>query len=192
MRRCGDSLFFEVPPLASDALLTTLHPLFENVLQIVDHFEISCLEAPFSRLEKHINRMGRILCSAWKIWIGGTPLEHPPYSPDLDQCVSWAFPTMKMLLRSKKFRSDQRPAARFREVDGALLEVHRLPREVLWKRDRHRTSTKFRLRVNPRNFQTASINVKIVTVTTVSSHMSQLSIWAHDFGIHYMNLCSKF
>jgi hypothetical protein len=45
--RCGDGLFFEVPPLASDALLTTLHPLLENVLQTVNHFEISCLEAPF-------------------------------------------------------------------------------------------------------------------------------------------------
>jgi hypothetical protein len=33
--RCGDGLFFEVPPLASDALLTTLHPLLENVLQTV-------------------------------------------------------------------------------------------------------------------------------------------------------------
>jgi hypothetical protein len=31
--RCGDGLFFEVPPLASDALLTTLHPLLENMLQ---------------------------------------------------------------------------------------------------------------------------------------------------------------
>jgi hypothetical protein len=31
--RCGDSLFFKVPPLASDALLTTLHPLLKNVLQ---------------------------------------------------------------------------------------------------------------------------------------------------------------
>jgi hypothetical protein len=30
--RCDDGLFFEVPPLASDALLTTLHPLLENVL----------------------------------------------------------------------------------------------------------------------------------------------------------------
>jgi hypothetical protein len=38
---CGDGLFFKVPPLASDALLTTLHPLLENVLQTVDHFEIS-------------------------------------------------------------------------------------------------------------------------------------------------------
>jgi hypothetical protein len=46
------SLFFEVPPLASDALLTTLHPLLENTLQTVDHFEISCLGAPFSWLEK--------------------------------------------------------------------------------------------------------------------------------------------
>jgi hypothetical protein len=33
--RCSDGLIFEVPPLASDALLTTLHPLLENVLQTV-------------------------------------------------------------------------------------------------------------------------------------------------------------
>jgi hypothetical protein len=68
--RCGDGLFIEVPPLESDALLTNLHPLFENVLQTVDHFEISSLEAPFSWLENLKNRMGRdlnrILCSAWK------------------------------------------------------------------------------------------------------------------------------
>jgi hypothetical protein len=31
-----------------DALLTTLHPLLENVLQTVHHFEISCFGAPFS------------------------------------------------------------------------------------------------------------------------------------------------
>jgi hypothetical protein len=55
--RCGDGLFFEVPPLASDALLTTL----ENVLQTVDHFEICYLGAPFSWLEKPRNRMGRDL-----------------------------------------------------------------------------------------------------------------------------------
>jgi hypothetical protein len=30
--RCGDGLFSEVPSLANDALLTTLHPLLENVL----------------------------------------------------------------------------------------------------------------------------------------------------------------
>jgi hypothetical protein len=33
--------FWKCLPLASDALLTMLHPLFENVLQTVDHFEIS-------------------------------------------------------------------------------------------------------------------------------------------------------
>jgi len=32
---CGDSLFFKVPPLASDALLTILHPLLKNMLQTV-------------------------------------------------------------------------------------------------------------------------------------------------------------
>jgi hypothetical protein len=57
--RCSDGLFFEVPPLASDALLTTLHSLLKNVLQTVDHFEISCLGAPLSWLEKPRNRMGR-------------------------------------------------------------------------------------------------------------------------------------
>jgi hypothetical protein len=59
--RCGDGLFFEVPPLASDALLTTLHPHLENVLQTFDHFEISWLGAPFSWLEESRNRMGRDL-----------------------------------------------------------------------------------------------------------------------------------
>jgi hypothetical protein len=63
--RCGDGLFFEVTPLASDALLTTLHPILENVLQTVDHFEISYLRAPSSWLEKPRNRMGRDLdCTA--------------------------------------------------------------------------------------------------------------------------------
>jgi hypothetical protein len=42
---------------------------------------------------------------------------------------------------------DERSAARFQEVGGALYEVHRLPREVLRKRDCHRTSIKFRLGV---------------------------------------------
>jgi hypothetical protein len=61
-----------------------------------------------------------ILCSAWKMWIGGTPSEHPPYSPDLAPRDFWALPTMKRELRGKKFRNDQRSAARFREVGGAL------------------------------------------------------------------------
>jgi hypothetical protein len=65
MCRCGDGLFFEARPLTTDALLTTLHPLLENVLQTVDHFDISCLGAPFSWLEKPRNLMGRdLVCMA--------------------------------------------------------------------------------------------------------------------------------
>jgi hypothetical protein len=64
---CGGAvtLFFEVPPLGSDELLTTLHPLLENVLQTVCRklqedsgtggFDFG---APFSWLEKPRNRMG--------------------------------------------------------------------------------------------------------------------------------------
>jgi hypothetical protein len=57
--RCGDGLFFQVPPLASDALLIKLHPFLENVLQTVD------LGAPFSWLEKSRNLMGRDLNSVF-------------------------------------------------------------------------------------------------------------------------------
>jgi hypothetical protein len=42
------------------------------------------------------------------------------FNSDLAPCDLWAFPTMKRELRGKKFRSDQRSAARFREVGGAL------------------------------------------------------------------------
>jgi hypothetical protein len=34
---CDDGLFFQVTPLASDSILTTLHPLLDNVLQIDCH-----------------------------------------------------------------------------------------------------------------------------------------------------------
>jgi hypothetical protein len=39
----------------------------------------------------------------------------------------------------------KRSAARFREVGGALSEMHGLPRDILQKWNRHRTPTKFRL-----------------------------------------------
>jgi hypothetical protein len=42
------------------------------------------------------------------------------FNSDLAPCDFWAFPTMKRELRGKKFRSDQRSAARFLEVGGAL------------------------------------------------------------------------
>jgi hypothetical protein len=56
--RCGDGLSFEVPPLASNELLAVLHQLLENMLQTIDLFKISCLEDPFSSLEKPRNSMG--------------------------------------------------------------------------------------------------------------------------------------
>jgi hypothetical protein len=59
--RCGNGLFFEVLPLASDALLITLYPFIINVLQTVDYFEMSGLGAPFSWLEEPRSRMERDL-----------------------------------------------------------------------------------------------------------------------------------
>jgi hypothetical protein len=67
---CGDGLVFEVLLLASDALLTTLHTLLENMLQTIEPFEISCLGAHFSWLEKPRNRMGQDLNCVVNILMG--------------------------------------------------------------------------------------------------------------------------
>jgi hypothetical protein len=129
--RCGDGLFFfEVPPLASDALLTTLHPLLENVLQTVCRklqdsgtggFDLG---VPFSWLEKPRNRMRRELGCMADVLMGfhRSTFSKPntEFDSDLALCDFWAFPTMKRELRCKKFRSNQLSAARFREVGGAL------------------------------------------------------------------------
>jgi hypothetical protein len=56
--------FFEVHPLASDALLTTLNSLLENVLQTVDHFEISFHELPFHGWKSPQIAWGEI----WTVW----------------------------------------------------------------------------------------------------------------------------
>jgi hypothetical protein len=105
--RCGDGLFFEVPPLASGALLTTLHPLLENVLQTVDHFEIFCLGAPFSWLEKPRNRMGPDLDCMADVLMGfhRSTFSKPntEFNSCLVTCDFWAFPTMKRELRARNF-----------------------------------------------------------------------------------------
>jgi hypothetical protein len=94
------------------------------VLQTIDHFEISCLEAPFSWLEKPRNRMGWDLGCMADVLMGfhRSTFSKPntEFNSDLPPCDFWTFPTLKREFRSKKFRSDRRSAARFREVGGAL------------------------------------------------------------------------
>jgi hypothetical protein len=62
--RCGDGLFFEVSPLASDALLTTLHPLLENVLQTVITSKFLASELPFHDWKSPEIAWGEI----WTAW----------------------------------------------------------------------------------------------------------------------------
>jgi hypothetical protein len=114
---CGDDLFFEVPPLASETLLKMLHPLLENMLQTVDDFKISCLGAPFSWLEKLINCMGKDLDYVADVLMGfhQSTFSKPntKFNSDLTPCNFWALPTMKRELQGKKFRSVQWSAACF-------------------------------------------------------------------------------
>jgi hypothetical protein len=136
--RCGDGLLFEVPPLASNALPTTLHSLLENVQQTV------CLKlqedsgaggfdfgAPFSWLEKPINRMKRDPNSMEDVLMGF-------------HRSRWLHP---LPLFNRATLTLHKGCSAILKRVGALQEVQRLPREVLRKRDRHRISTKFRLGV---------------------------------------------
>jgi hypothetical protein len=113
----SDSLFFQVPPLASNALFTMLHPLPVNVLQTVDHYKISCLGAPFSWLEKPRTCMGQDLDCMVDVLMGFCPSTfsklNTKFKSDLTPCNFWAFPTMKRELQDKKFQSDQWSAAHF-------------------------------------------------------------------------------
>jgi hypothetical protein len=97
--RCSDGLFFEVPPLASNTLLTTLHLLLKNVLQTIDHFEISHLRAPFSWLEKPRNRIGQDLDCMVDVLMGfhQSTFSKPntEFNSDLTPYDFWDFPNMK-------------------------------------------------------------------------------------------------
>jgi hypothetical protein len=70
-------------------LLASLHPLLENVLQTVDHFQISCLGAPFSWLEKTKNCMKRDLnCMAGVLIRTVSRTDLGPIQPPI-QSVPW-------------------------------------------------------------------------------------------------------
>jgi hypothetical protein len=110
--------------LASDTLLTSLYPLLENGVTVV-------LKEPFLGWRSNLSGASALLDLKVAMdaltQIGRTPLEHPPYSPDLAPCNFWAYPTMKRELRVQNllFHSPpeacgKRSATRFREVSGAL------------------------------------------------------------------------
>jgi hypothetical protein len=76
----------------------------------IDYFEISCLRAPCSWLEKPRNCMGQYLDC----------MPNTKFNSYLTPCNFWAFQTMNRELWGKKFQSDQQSAACFWEVSGAL------------------------------------------------------------------------
>jgi hypothetical protein len=94
---CGDGLFFEIPPLASDALLILLCPLLKNML--LDHLEISCLGAPFPGLEKPRNCMGQNLDCMVDVLMGFHQSTFSKLDTEFNSylipCDFWAFSTTK-------------------------------------------------------------------------------------------------
>jgi hypothetical protein len=106
----------------------------------------SCLWPPFSWLEKPRNCMGRVqnwtLRSAWKSEIAETHqnIHHTVHiSP---HAISRLFQPRK----GKEISKRSTVCSRFFEKGWSVV-VHHLAREIIRKRDCHRTSTKFRLGV---------------------------------------------
>jgi hypothetical protein len=91
--RCNDSLFFKVPPFASDALLTMVHLLLENMLHTVccklQDSETGSFDL-LIRFENPRNRMGRDLDCMADVLMEKMAVP----SPDLAPCYFWAFTTI--------------------------------------------------------------------------------------------------
>jgi hypothetical protein len=108
--------------LASDALLTTLHPFLENVLRTVCR-KFQEDEGAFDQLiwlEKPRNRMGRDLDCMADILMGMMAVSIKTSAP----CDFWAFPTISTgqnrLFYYTPEACGKRSAARFLEMGGAL------------------------------------------------------------------------
>jgi hypothetical protein len=113
-----------------------LHWQAIHFLQRSTHFSKTCCRPlitskfPVSELYFHGWKSPEIACGEiwieFCIWLGERgsvePHQNIRHTVQISPgpCDFWAFPTMKREFRGKKFRSDQRSAARFREVIGAL------------------------------------------------------------------------
>jgi hypothetical protein len=82
--RCGDSLFFEVP---SDAFLTMLHTHTHTHTHIENGVVTVVLKEPFLGCQSNLSGASALrdlkVAMDALTEVGGTPLEHPLYSPDL-------------------------------------------------------------------------------------------------------------
>jgi hypothetical protein len=137
--------------LARDALLTTLHPLLDNVLQTVDHVQISCLGAPFSRLEKHRNFMGRDLDSMADVLMefhrSTFSKPNKEFNSDLAPWNLWAFPNMKQESMRQEISKWSTVCSTFSRSGWSVVRSASLAKKGTSKRERHRTSAKIQLRV---------------------------------------------
>jgi hypothetical protein len=123
---CGGEVAvpFEVPPLASDAFLQRSTHFSKTCCRPLITSKFLSSELPFHGWEKPRNRVGRDLdCMAdvrRGFRLSNFSKPNTEFRSDPSSCDFWTFPTMRKELRGKKFRSDQRFAARFRDVGGTL------------------------------------------------------------------------
>jgi hypothetical protein len=136
--RCCDGLFFEAPPFVSDALLTTLHPLLENVLQTVcrklqedsgtGDFDISIwLEMSRNRMGRDLDCMADVLMDMKAVPIRTSALYD-----------SWTF---------QPYQEVKTACSTFSRSGWSVVRSTSLTKGGTSKKGPHRTSTNFRLGV---------------------------------------------
>jgi hypothetical protein len=109
-------------------------------------------------------------------WIGETPLEHPPYSPDLAPCNFWAFPTMRRKLWGSSRSLWQTVCSTFSRCGWNVVRSASLSKGGCSKKKPsphlHKVPTRSN-KASPRNLQTSLI------LTEGHVHMSNaaLSLW---------------
>jgi hypothetical protein len=147
--RCSDALFFEVPPLASDALLTTLHPFLENGVTVVLKEPVLGCRSKLSGVARlkigngcaHRDRWNPIRTSA--IQSRSRPMRFLGFFN-----YEKGAPRSKLPVPLSSWSLRQTICSTFSRSGWSVVRSASLAkREVLRKIDRHRTSTKFRLGV---------------------------------------------
>jgi hypothetical protein len=180
--RCGDGLFFEVPPLASDALVITLHPLLEHRVTVVlkEHF-----------LGWRRNLSGASALRDWKVPMDAAHRDR--WNPTRTSAIQYRSRPMRFLglfnhereLRGQNrlFRLQQTVCSTFSRSGWSVVRSTSLSKGGTSKErpssHLHKVPTRSN-KVSPWNFQTALIYTKFRKQLCLSLWYLSLVLWLLD------------
>jgi hypothetical protein len=187
--RCGDGLFFEVPPLASDALLTTLHLLLGYVLQTVSISKFLASELPFHVWESQEIAWSEIW-TVWQMFLCSTDPLFPSWTQNSIQIsshvISGLFQPWKGNSEACNFEIST-VCSIFSRSGWSVVRSASLVKGGTWKKRPSLYLHKFPTRRNkaiPRTLQTALVQWQAF-VLMVSNRRFLIALWCCFFSFNY-------